>query len=269
MDQRHATPQPIRREPASSQRRRFRAGRHRRPLSPATVFGGYTQRAGATLEIDFFPDSNCVSDIVVVTDTAVLGGALALNLNGTVPDPSTNYTIFDALSIAGAFANVANGQRLTTGDGLGSFVVNYGAGSAFDPTQIVLSNFLAAAPRRLQPERHRRRRRLHRLAQQPRQRHVAAERRHTRRRPGRLHPLATHFGQGICAGAAGTESVSVPEPTMPVLLLLAGLVSFARPLRSRPAARYFRGAIRIVKQHRPRWARSAKLQPEMREPVWR
>ena len=40
--------------------------------------------------------------------------------------------------------NVANGQRLTTSDGLGSFVVNYGQASAFNTKQIVLSNFLAS-----------------------------------------------------------------------------------------------------------------------------
>ncbi len=33
-------------------------------------------------------------------------------------------------NIFSAFANVANGQRLATSDGLGSFIVNYGAGSA-------------------------------------------------------------------------------------------------------------------------------------------
>jgi hypothetical protein len=50
--------------------------------------------------------------------------------------------ILDANSLLGAFDNAASGQRLTTSDGLGSFVVNYGAGSAFGPSEIVISAFL-------------------------------------------------------------------------------------------------------------------------------
>jgi hypothetical protein len=76
-----------------------------------------------------------------------LGGDLELVLlNGFVPNPSDTILIFSAgFSIFNSFANVANGQRLTTTDGLGSFIVNYGAGSAFDPRQIVLSSFVPAA----------------------------------------------------------------------------------------------------------------------------
>jgi hypothetical protein len=51
-------------------------------------------------------------------------------------------TIFNARGISGAFANVANGQRLTTSDGLGSFRVHYGPGSLFDENAVVLSAFL-------------------------------------------------------------------------------------------------------------------------------
>ena len=45
----------------------------------------------------------------------------------------------------GVFRNVTTGQRLTTADGVGSFVVNYGPGSVFNQNQIVLSNFRLAA----------------------------------------------------------------------------------------------------------------------------
>jgi hypothetical protein len=45
----------------------------------------------------------------------------------------------DALS--GALDNAANGERLVTSDGGGSFRVHYGAGSLFDPTNLVLSDF--------------------------------------------------------------------------------------------------------------------------------
>ena len=40
------------------------------------------------------------------------------------------------------FGNVTTGQRLNSFDGSGSFIVNYGFGSAFAPNEIVLSNFL-------------------------------------------------------------------------------------------------------------------------------
>ena len=67
-------------------------------------------------------------------------------MNGFVPSSADTILILDAgLNLFNAFANVANGQRLTTSDGLGSFVVNYGAGSLFDDNEIVLSNFFAAA----------------------------------------------------------------------------------------------------------------------------
>jgi hypothetical protein len=45
------------------------------------------------------------------------------------------------LPIAGSFTNVANGQRLNTRDGGGSFVVNYGTSSALDPSGVILSGF--------------------------------------------------------------------------------------------------------------------------------
>ena len=67
-------------------------------------------------------------------------------INGFVPTAADEFTILETVvSISGSFANVASGQRLTTVDGLGSFLVNYGAGSPFDPSQIVLSSFLAVA----------------------------------------------------------------------------------------------------------------------------
>ena len=70
------------------------------------------------------------------------GNLVLRNLNvGGTPSPSETYTILTAATLTGSFANVANGQRLTISDGLGSFVVNYGAGSAFTPNHVVLSAF--------------------------------------------------------------------------------------------------------------------------------
>ena len=54
------------------------------------------------------------------------------------------FTLIDAGStLAGAFDNVASGARLTTVDGFGSFLVSYGAGSAFGSEQLTLSDFQA------------------------------------------------------------------------------------------------------------------------------
>lgn len=53
------------------------------------------------------------------------------------------FFLIDADSFSGSFANIANGERLTTTDGFGSFVVNYGSGSAFTPNSVVISDFMA------------------------------------------------------------------------------------------------------------------------------
>ena len=43
--------------------------------------------------------------------------------------------------LSGAFDNAPSGQRVTTSDGGGSFLVNYGFGSPFDDNQVILSAF--------------------------------------------------------------------------------------------------------------------------------
>ncbi len=81
-------------------------------------------------------------DEFVVTMNLLLDGVLSVNLtNGFTPDAADTFEVAEALAITGAFDNVANGGTLLTDDGLGSFVVNYGSGSAFDPDLVVLSNF--------------------------------------------------------------------------------------------------------------------------------
>jgi len=82
-------------------------------------------------------------DLVGVTGSAVLGGQLTLNLiNGFMPEPNTSISVFNAAGgLFGVFANVASGQRLTTLDGLGSFLVHYGPSSPFNSNQVVLADF--------------------------------------------------------------------------------------------------------------------------------
>ena len=57
--------------------------------------------------------------------------------------PGSTFTVFTSSGITGTFANIANGQRLITADGIGAFQVNYGPLSAFGANNIVLSHFTA------------------------------------------------------------------------------------------------------------------------------
>lgn len=76
-----------------------------------------------------------------------LGGDLAVAfLNGFQSSVSASDTfeiILAPLLIDGQFMNVAPGERLTTSDGFGSFIVNYGATSLFGSNKVVLSDFQA------------------------------------------------------------------------------------------------------------------------------
>jgi hypothetical protein len=77
---------------------------------------------------------------MINVSTATLGGALQITISPQFQSqiqPSDTFTLISAQAITGHFTNVANGGRLTTADGSGSFIVNY-SGSA-----LVLSNFLA------------------------------------------------------------------------------------------------------------------------------
>ncbi len=114
-----------------------------------TIVGNYTQMAGGSLEIEIGGLTPVTTfDMVEITGSALLDGNLQLKLiDGLVPSADDSFVILEAASgIFGMFVNVANGQRLTTSDGTGSFLIHYGVGSAFDPTQIVLTDFLPASP---------------------------------------------------------------------------------------------------------------------------
>jgi hypothetical protein len=112
-----------------------------------TIVGSYTQQAGAKVAIEIGGTfGGTTYDVVNVTGIANVSGQLQLALlNGFVPNGSNTFTVLDAASgLLGAFTNVANGQRLATLDNLGSFLVSYGPGSAFNPNQVVLSAFMSA-----------------------------------------------------------------------------------------------------------------------------
>jgi T5SS/PEP-CTERM-associated repeat protein len=109
-----------------------------------TIAGSYIQQAAAALQIEIggtMPTSQ--HDFVDVLGAVTLGGQLQLSLiDGFVPGPENIFTVLSASgNIMGEFGNIPSGQRLTTTDGLYSFLVHYGVGSAFDLRQVVLTNF--------------------------------------------------------------------------------------------------------------------------------
>jgi T5SS/PEP-CTERM-associated repeat protein len=108
-----------------------------------TILGNYTQQAAADLEIEIGGALVASQyDFVNVTGTTLLGGELQLSLiNGFIPSASQVFTVFNSNSLLGFFSNVTDGQRLTTADGSGSFLVHYGPTSIFNPNQIRLSDF--------------------------------------------------------------------------------------------------------------------------------
>lgn len=109
-----------------------------------TILGDYTQQADGVLAIELGGLATATQhDFVNVTGTATLGGELQLSLiDGFVPSPTDEITIFNASNLLNFFTNAGSGQRVDTIDGLGSFVVHYGPTSTFDEDQIVLTDFL-------------------------------------------------------------------------------------------------------------------------------
>jgi T5SS/PEP-CTERM-associated repeat protein len=107
------------------------------------VSGEYVQGSLGVLSIDVADSAASAQfDNLAVGNTAFLGGILEINLaNPFEPAAEDAYIILDALNIVGQFANVANGERVLVGRDEGSFLVNYGVGSPFDPSQVVLSDF--------------------------------------------------------------------------------------------------------------------------------
>src|SRR6185436_13790190 len=79
-------------------------------------------------------------DFLNVSNTASLGGTLAVSFINGFEKTITNgasFTLMSASSLSGAFANVANGARLVTTDGLADFVVTYsGANLVLSQTRV-------------------------------------------------------------------------------------------------------------------------------------
>ena len=107
--------------------------------------GNLTLMDNSVLEFELGGLSQGVNyDHLAINGTVVLDGDLDLAfINGfesTVLSTDL-FTLLTSTLLSSQFDNVLNGQRLLTSDGLGSFQVNYGVGSAFNPNHVILSDF--------------------------------------------------------------------------------------------------------------------------------
>jgi hypothetical protein len=106
---------------------------------------GYTQASTGLLSIEIFGNDN--SDPmnpeydVLLAGSASLDGILDVSLSNFLPAASDVFTILDANSLSGEFFNVADGERLDTADGEGSFIVDYDNGTG----NVTLSSFALVA----------------------------------------------------------------------------------------------------------------------------
>ena len=102
--------------------------------------GDLTVAAGATLEISF-NDAGTLADTINVTGTVDVGGTLAVDVpRGTTISNGTTFTIVandDTEAVGTLFAGLAEGDTVTSTDGLHTFTISYAAGS--DTNDIVLT----------------------------------------------------------------------------------------------------------------------------------
>ena len=106
----------------------------------STILGSYTQVSDPVIEIEIAGDQQY--DRVAVDGNASLDGDLELYLQGDYrPESDDTFRVMLAENILGRLNNAGNGDRLLTADQKGTFVVNYGFGSEFEDTEMVLSDF--------------------------------------------------------------------------------------------------------------------------------
>ena len=115
-------------------------------LGEFAIDGNLILEEGSVLAIELGGVTTGVEhDLVTVSGSATIGGILALSfldgLEGQIEETGALVVVDAASTILGEFENAASGERLATVDGLGSFMVSYGLGSAFNPAALVLSNF--------------------------------------------------------------------------------------------------------------------------------
>jgi hypothetical protein len=115
------------------------------PGASAGILGvlGFSQTSTGSLAMEIGGTDNSDPqhpqfDKLNVSNNVSLDGTLLLSLiNNFTPNSSDTFTILNSGSVSGAFANVANGQRLFTTGNEGSFLVTYNS----SPGSVVLSSF--------------------------------------------------------------------------------------------------------------------------------
>ena len=106
-----------------------------------TIDGNYNQGVNASLKIEIGGTAAGQTDLLAVTGGAALQGTLDLRLfEGFVPTADDTFTVLTCGALSGAFANGADGTRVATADGRGTFLITYGANA------IELSDFQTTDP---------------------------------------------------------------------------------------------------------------------------
>jgi hypothetical protein len=107
--------------------------------------GSLTLGAASVLDFDLGGLLQGVSyDYLDVNGTSPLNGTLQVSFFGgfeSAVAAGDEFTLMTAnAALTGSFLNVASGSRINTLDGFASFLVSYGAGSAFGADRVVLSD---------------------------------------------------------------------------------------------------------------------------------
>jgi hypothetical protein len=115
------------------------------PIGNLIFNSGLTLNPDSTVAIDLGGIQTSQFDRINVLLNFNLDGLLSVRFaNGFQSQvaPTDQFVVATSgAPIAGLFSNVANGGRLATADGTGTFLVHYGAGSTSDPKTLVLDSF--------------------------------------------------------------------------------------------------------------------------------
>jgi hypothetical protein len=107
--------------------------------------GEFAFELGGTARGTDFDALDVTGTVNLVAAGANVLSVTFVNAFGAAVQSTDVFNLITAGGLVGEFANVVSGERLSTTDGLGSFVVHYGAGSSFGAGNVVLTDYLGAA----------------------------------------------------------------------------------------------------------------------------
>ncbi|MEX0887166.1 MAG: hypothetical protein WD009_12090 [Phycisphaeraceae bacterium] len=121
-------------------------------ISPGLSTGGmifannFVQHAAGELLLEIAGNHPTQHDRLGANGSVTLAGELLIELiDGFEPVTSDVFNIINTTAfVVGEFANAAPGQRVTTADGLGSFLIHYGPTTPLNPQQVTLTDFQLA-----------------------------------------------------------------------------------------------------------------------------